>query len=212
MRRVFVWFFCITFILAGSARAAVIVLHNGQEVNAEITERDNERVIVNVNGVPVTYYLDEVSAIDGVALEVENEAFPENNTDATAEEEAIPVTDDPAADKAAPPAPAVKWSVPDIPPERHEEAASHTVKVIGQAIETFYAVNGSRYPADISELTGAKPPYLQHDYCGGTFFGYTFTCEINENSYRVTAEPAAGSVGKCSYSIFAGSGVEQTCP
>ncbi len=48
------------------AQADIVLLKNGTVVNGRIAERDAKKLKLDVNGVPLTYYIDEIRAINGV--------------------------------------------------------------------------------------------------------------------------------------------------
>lgn len=55
-------------IFAGSASAETVVLKTGQTRNGKIIERNDKYIRMDLEGVSVTYYLDEIQAIDGLPL------------------------------------------------------------------------------------------------------------------------------------------------
>lgn len=48
--------------------AETITLKNGSNVNGTILSQDSKKIKIEVAGAPMTYYIDEISAIDGVAV------------------------------------------------------------------------------------------------------------------------------------------------
>lgn len=46
--------------------AETIVLKSGKKVEGKITEKADRYIKIDFDGVPLTYYIDEVNAIDGV--------------------------------------------------------------------------------------------------------------------------------------------------
>lgn len=52
------------FVPAGSAE--LVILKNGSAVEGKITERVGKKIIMDIKGVAMTYYLDEIEVIDGV--------------------------------------------------------------------------------------------------------------------------------------------------
>ncbi len=49
------------------SQAELVILKNGSAVEGRIIEKDGQKVKLEVSGVPMTYYLDEIEVIDGVA-------------------------------------------------------------------------------------------------------------------------------------------------
>ena len=56
----------ILFLLPAMVEAETIEFKNGTEVKAEIIEKDAQKIKVSVNGVPITYYLDDIEGVDGI--------------------------------------------------------------------------------------------------------------------------------------------------
>src|SRR3989339_1537982 len=68
------------------AFASIVVLETGQTIDGEITERNDDHIKINYEGIEVTFYLDEISTIDNVAVEVpEAEDYSETDSQAYAE-------------------------------------------------------------------------------------------------------------------------------
>ncbi len=69
----------IFFFIAPNLFADTITLKSGKQIDAKILERTNERVKVEIAGVPITYFLDEIDSINGekVSLSSQNESTPE---------------------------------------------------------------------------------------------------------------------------------------
>ena len=65
----------------------------------------------------------------------------------------------------------------------NDAAARATLRTLSTASETFATANSGNYPADMTSLTGATPPYVNTNYCGATVAGYTFTCTNAAGSY-----------------------------
>jgi len=57
--------FGISMAIAAPSFAEVIILKNGQKIEAPIIEKTGRNVIVDFLGVPLTYYFDEIQSIDG---------------------------------------------------------------------------------------------------------------------------------------------------
>ncbi len=89
----------------------------------------------------------------------------------------------------------------------NESAARATLKTISTALETYAAESKQGYPADISILTKANPPYLNKDYIADSpIQGYNYTCQFLEvNSYSCSAAPRhCGRTGSRIYTITTG--------
>lgn len=85
----------------------------------------------------------------------------------------------------------------------NQASAQATLKAIANALETYAITNGV-YPAQMTSLIGAAPPYLNKDYFSGTFNGYNFSPTVTDYAYLVTALPVSSSTGTVSYSITTG--------
>lgn len=66
------------------AQAETVILKNGSAVEGKIIEKDGRKVKLEVNGVPMTYYLDEIEVIDGVAPTMAVTPSPEPSAPAPA--------------------------------------------------------------------------------------------------------------------------------
>jgi hypothetical protein len=62
------------------ANAALVQLKNGQSVEGVITERSKENIKMDVQGVSMTYFLDEISSIDGQPAVLTSSATPTTAT------------------------------------------------------------------------------------------------------------------------------------
>ena len=62
------------------AQAELVILKNGIAVEGTITERAGKKIIMDVKGVPMTYYLDEIEVIDGVVPTPQEEPAPAVHT------------------------------------------------------------------------------------------------------------------------------------
>ena len=84
--------------------------------------------------------------------------------------------------------------------------AQATLRSLSTASETFATANQGNYPTGIGPLTGATPPYINVNYCTGTFSGFTFDCAgMTAGSYTITAQPAAfGTSGTTTFTISTG--------
>ncbi len=86
----------------------------------------------------------------------------------------------------------------------NDAAAQATLKAVSTALENYMA-SYSVYPSDPNDLITGSPPYLTKDYFTGTHNGFTFSPNITEYTYSVTATPATmGSTGTRSYTMTTG--------
>ncbi|MCC6758041.1 MAG: prepilin-type N-terminal cleavage/methylation domain-containing protein [Candidatus Omnitrophica bacterium] len=87
----------------------------------------------------------------------------------------------------------------------NDALAKSTLRSLSTASETFATANTGNYPADISSLTGATPPYIQVPYCNSTNSGYSFTCTMAAGSYTYVATPVTvGTSGTTTWTITTG--------
>ncbi len=87
----------------------------------------------------------------------------------------------------------------------NDALAQSTLRTISTAAETFSTANSGSYPANITALTGATPPYLNTAYCGTTIAGYTYTCTLATTSYSAVATPVTrGTTGSSTYTMTTG--------
>ena len=70
---VIVW---LMFVLTPGAYAEMVILKNGSAVEGVIAEKTGKKIIMDVKGVPMTYYLDEIEVIDGVAPKIQEDPVP----------------------------------------------------------------------------------------------------------------------------------------
>jgi S1-C subfamily serine protease len=66
MKRVFIIFFAFTLSFAFLSYPETITLKSGKTIEARIIERTDSYIKVDIKGIPITYYLDEIEAIEGV--------------------------------------------------------------------------------------------------------------------------------------------------
>ncbi|MBU4334057.1 MAG: hypothetical protein KKD07_06415, partial [Candidatus Omnitrophica bacterium] len=66
----FAFLLIIMLCFASVAFASIVVLESGQTIDGAITEKNDDNIKINYEGVEVTFYLDEISTIDGVEVEV----------------------------------------------------------------------------------------------------------------------------------------------
>ncbi|MBN1869381.1 MAG: hypothetical protein JW847_02240 [Candidatus Omnitrophica bacterium] len=68
-RKTLIFFYVILLLIANNVFAAVIDLNSGDIVGGVIVERTDEWIKIDTGiGIPITYYLDEIKAIDGVPV------------------------------------------------------------------------------------------------------------------------------------------------
>lgn len=84
-----------------------------------------------------------------------------------------------------------------------EANAQATLRTLSTACESFAAANNGDYPANMADLTGANPPYLNENYADGTQRqSYTFGCVLATTGYTCTATPVIA--GARTYTITTG--------
>jgi prepilin-type N-terminal cleavage/methylation domain-containing protein len=84
-------------------------------------------------------------------------------------------------------------------------AAQNTLRNISTAAETFSTANAGTYPANMTALVNATPPYIDEDYCNTTVSGYRYTCTMTTTGYSVVATPSTvGTTGSTTYTISTG--------
>lgn len=71
----------------------------------------------------------------------------------------------------------------------NDALAKSTLRSLSTASETYATANTGNYPEAIASLTGATPPYLNTNYCTGTFSGFTYGCTMNAGGYTFSATP-----------------------
>ncbi|MBU2101983.1 MAG: hypothetical protein ABH865_02915 [Candidatus Omnitrophota bacterium] len=69
MRNVLLLLSLVMMCLSCSVYAETILLKNGSTVDALILERTDEKVVVDIEGVPITYYLSDVKSINNASLD-----------------------------------------------------------------------------------------------------------------------------------------------
>ena len=87
----------------------------------------------------------------------------------------------------------------------NEALAQSTLRAMSTAAESWGTANNGNYPANMSVLTGATPPYIQMDYCGTTTSGFIYACTQDITSYSFVAQPATdGTTGNHTYTMATG--------
>ena len=84
----------------------------------------------------------------------------------------------------------------------NDALAKSTLRSLSTASETFATANTGNYPADITSLTGATPPYIQVPYCDQQNSGFSFTCTMGSGAYTYVATPVTvGTSGTTTWTI-----------
>ena len=87
----------------------------------------------------------------------------------------------------------------------NDALAKGTLRTLSTASETFATTNNGNYPAAMTDLTGATPPYLNSNPCGTTLSGYTYVCTPGVGGYTYTATPVTvGTSGTTTYTMKTG--------
>jgi prepilin-type N-terminal cleavage/methylation domain-containing protein len=87
----------------------------------------------------------------------------------------------------------------------NDALAQSTLRSLSTASETYATAQNGNYPGDITSLTGATPPYLNSNYCTGTFSGFTYNCGWGAGAYTFEAFPVTiGTSGTTTYTISTG--------
>lgn len=60
--------FILSFFMLGNVLADIIILKSGERVDAKIIERDNEKVVVDISGIKVPYFLADIQKINDQAI------------------------------------------------------------------------------------------------------------------------------------------------
>ncbi len=87
----------------------------------------------------------------------------------------------------------------------NDSLAASTLRTLSTASETFATSNNGTYPADITSLTGATPPYINEAYCGQTIAGFSYACTMGAGAYTFTASPVnVGTSGTTTLTMTTG--------
>jgi len=87
----------------------------------------------------------------------------------------------------------------------NDALAKSTPRTLSTASETYATAENGNYPANMTSLTGATPPYINTDYCAATISGFTFTCSQNVGYYTFVATPVTvGTSGTTTFTITTG--------
>ncbi|MBF0532945.1 MAG: prepilin-type N-terminal cleavage/methylation domain-containing protein [Candidatus Omnitrophica bacterium] len=88
----------------------------------------------------------------------------------------------------------------------NDALAQSTLRTLATASETFQTAANGTYPATMTALTGATPPYLQKDYCSQTISGYYYSCTMTTAGYTFMAGAATRDTsGSSTYTMTTGS-------
>jgi len=91
--------------------------------------------------------------------------------------------------------------------EQNQSYAEDTLRLISNALENYAKNNRGIYPANVSELLKAKPPYLEKDYLSvSPLRGYDFDCpRLDSAGYNCSATPIRCRLsGRSIYSVSTG--------
>lgn len=87
----------------------------------------------------------------------------------------------------------------------NDALAKGTLRTLSTASETYATANNGNYPAAVTSLTGATPPYINTNYCGQTMSGYVFSCTMSTSVYTFIATPSTvGTSGTTTYTMTTG--------
>ena len=91
----------------------------------------------------------------------------------------------------------------------NDALAKSTLRSLSTSAETFATANSGNYPTEITDLTGATPPYINKAYCGSdsndAISGFWYDCDWQVGSYQVDAKPVTiGTSGTTTYTITTG--------
>ena len=88
----------------------------------------------------------------------------------------------------------------------NDALAKSTLRSLSTASETFATALTGNYPAAITSLTGATPPYINKAYVGETVAGYEYTAPtLGTGGYSFVATPVTvGSTGTTTWTITTG--------
>jgi len=77
MKKIFIFIICL--LLPVTLHGETIILKSGQKIEGKIIERTDEKVKVDIYGIPITYYYENIESIDGqkIVKTVENELSSE---------------------------------------------------------------------------------------------------------------------------------------
>ena len=87
----------------------------------------------------------------------------------------------------------------------NDALAKGTLRTLSTASETYATANNGNYPAAMTDLSGATPPYINSNPCTQTISGYTYACVPAVGGYTYTATPVTvGTSGTTTYTMTTG--------
>lgn len=95
----------------------------------------------------------------------------------------------------------------------NEEAAKARVRMIATGVEAYASSNNGKYPQDEYDLRFSEPSYLKESYNNKTINGYTYSLNLNPDTYQITARPSeCNFTGTKIFKIEIGKGFsEESC-
>ena len=91
----------------------------------------------------------------------------------------------------------------------NDAVAKSTLKTVSTALENYSAIIGTD-PSSTVQLIGDTPPYLNKDYFAGTHAGFSYTANLTDYSYTLTADPQTiGTTGSRSFTMTTGSVLQE---
>ena len=89
-------------------------------------------------------------------------------------------------------------AIPNLLRARHnanEAAAIGSLRTLSTALESFRAAQTTpSYPAGLTTMSTATPPYIDGTLAGGTKQGYSYSYGQSSNNYQISASPITPSV------------------
>ena len=88
----------------------------------------------------------------------------------------------------------------------NDAAAQGTLRSLSTASETYATSNSGNYPAGITALLSATPPYFNDSsICGQQQSGFDYNCNLVAGGYTITATPiTVGTSGTTTFTITTG--------
>lgn len=88
--------FILSFFMLGNVFADIIILKSGERVDAKIIERDNEKVVVDISGIKVPYFLADIQKINDQAISAVKTEEPVVKPSAAQDISLVPPSSSPA--------------------------------------------------------------------------------------------------------------------
>lgn len=85
----------------------------------------------------------------------------------------------------------------------NDTMAKASLKSISTALENYLAINQS-YPTTTTPLLIAAPPYLSVDYFTGIYNGFSYTANLTNYTYFITAIPTSPNLGSTTFTVSTG--------